>query len=363
MDYGISYIPKEGAIQKTPKEDIVNSNEALIKALIEEILKNYEFSNGANGENGKDGVNGKSAYELWLELGNEGSLEDFLTSLKGKDGLNAEVDTATLKALVKSMIQNSASGANLLAANTNPKIDTNPEFLGTLFVNTEDLNLFTCTDNTKDLNVWKSLLDNTIIKAKESLHIYKFDLLAADKSSYGVCLSGVVLYNQEGQRLYLKNVLRDSAAKNPVSTLLFSTQKPASVGTNLSKDYEPAEDEILASITCEERYNNGNYYQVDYVFNDFVENAGISTLVYYMSNLKTGSVTLKLIGEKNKLSKLEFRAGITGRLTSKMKILYFYQDREGVQNLVSESEEFNPVDTSLMQVVYEDLQGEIQAEV
>lgn len=293
MDYGISYIPKEGVAQETPKEDIVNSNEARIKAL-----------------------------------------ED----------------------LVKSMVKNPASGANLLAAKINPKINTNPDFLGTLFVNTQDLNLFVCTDNTKDLNVWKSLLNDTIIKAKESLHIYKFDLLEAKAAAYGVALSGVVLYNQKGQRLYLKNVLRDAATKNPVSTLLFSTQKPESVATNLSKDYELNEDEILAKITCEERYNNKNYYQMDYIFNDFVENASISALVYYMSSVKTGSMTLSLIGEASKLSKIEFRAGISGRLASKMKILYSYQDREGVQNLVSESEEFNPVDTSLMQVVYDNLQ-------
>lgn len=42
-------------------------------------------SNGTNGTNGKDG---KSAYELWLEQGNTGSLEDYLESLKGDSGEN-----------------------------------------------------------------------------------------------------------------------------------------------------------------------------------------------------------------------------------------------------------------------------------
>ena len=32
------------------------------------------------------GENGKSTYELWLELGNEGTIQDFIDSLKGKDG-------------------------------------------------------------------------------------------------------------------------------------------------------------------------------------------------------------------------------------------------------------------------------------
>ena len=34
----------------------------------------------------KEGPRGKSAYELWLEAGNTGSLQDFLDSLKGEDG-------------------------------------------------------------------------------------------------------------------------------------------------------------------------------------------------------------------------------------------------------------------------------------
>ena len=37
---------------------------------------------------GPKGVDGLDAYEMWLEKGNEGSLEDFFNSLKGADGLN-----------------------------------------------------------------------------------------------------------------------------------------------------------------------------------------------------------------------------------------------------------------------------------
>ena len=32
------------------------------------------------------GKEGKSAYEIWLELGNEGTEQEFLASLKGQDG-------------------------------------------------------------------------------------------------------------------------------------------------------------------------------------------------------------------------------------------------------------------------------------
>lgn len=41
---------------------------------------------GKDGQNGKDGINGKSAYEIWLEQGNEGTEEDFIASLKGEQG-------------------------------------------------------------------------------------------------------------------------------------------------------------------------------------------------------------------------------------------------------------------------------------
>ena len=37
-------------------------------------------------ETGARGEPGKSAYELWKEQGNDGTIEDFLNSLKGKQG-------------------------------------------------------------------------------------------------------------------------------------------------------------------------------------------------------------------------------------------------------------------------------------
>ena len=38
------------------------------------------------GPAGQDGADGKSAYQIWLDAGNTGSEQDFLNSLKGKDG-------------------------------------------------------------------------------------------------------------------------------------------------------------------------------------------------------------------------------------------------------------------------------------
>ena len=42
-------------------------------------------SGGGTGE-GTVGLNGKSAYEVWLSLGSTGSEQDFINSLKGADG-------------------------------------------------------------------------------------------------------------------------------------------------------------------------------------------------------------------------------------------------------------------------------------
>lgn len=38
------------------------------------------------GSSGKDGIDGLSAYELWLQQGNTGTVDDFLASLKGESG-------------------------------------------------------------------------------------------------------------------------------------------------------------------------------------------------------------------------------------------------------------------------------------
>ena len=50
---------------------------------------------GKDGINGVDGANGKSAYEVWLTLGNTGSEQDFINSLKGEPGAGAGGDTVT----------------------------------------------------------------------------------------------------------------------------------------------------------------------------------------------------------------------------------------------------------------------------
>jgi hypothetical protein len=44
--------------------------------------------NGADGKDGKDGKPGPSAYQLWLDAGNQGTSKQFLTSLIGSGGTN-----------------------------------------------------------------------------------------------------------------------------------------------------------------------------------------------------------------------------------------------------------------------------------
>ena len=45
-----------------------------------------DFINSLKGETGETGKNGKSAYEQWLDLGNHGTENDFINSLKGETG-------------------------------------------------------------------------------------------------------------------------------------------------------------------------------------------------------------------------------------------------------------------------------------
>lgn len=65
----------------------------------EKDTKNYQFvgpvigvggggggSGGGDGEQGPPGADGKSAYEIWLDLGNTGTEQDFIDSLQGADG-------------------------------------------------------------------------------------------------------------------------------------------------------------------------------------------------------------------------------------------------------------------------------------
>lgn len=51
-------------------------------------LEGIETVKGTNGLNGLDGSNGLSAYQIWLELGNIGSEQDFLNSFSGSENIH-----------------------------------------------------------------------------------------------------------------------------------------------------------------------------------------------------------------------------------------------------------------------------------
>ena len=81
--------PSEWEIYIAQIKAIVSDIEGLTDKLnskvseVETKLENGDF-------NGTDGVDGKSAYEIWLEQGNEGTEQDFLNSLQGRDGIDGQ---------------------------------------------------------------------------------------------------------------------------------------------------------------------------------------------------------------------------------------------------------------------------------
>ena len=57
---------------------------------ISDFLNSLKGANGAKGDTGESGTNGRSAYQLWIDAGNSGTMTDFLSSLKGEKGEDGE---------------------------------------------------------------------------------------------------------------------------------------------------------------------------------------------------------------------------------------------------------------------------------
>ena len=66
------------------------------------------FKRGLDGNDGDSikGDEGKSAYDIWLEVGNKGTKEDFINSLKGRDGetITNKIEVIKEKPIVKNNI-------------------------------------------------------------------------------------------------------------------------------------------------------------------------------------------------------------------------------------------------------------------
>lgn len=77
------------------------------------VLVKLEELKGPKGNKGDDGENGKSAYEIWLEEGNRGSKQQFLSSLKGSMGYPRGGGGGSL--------QNVIAGTNITIDYTDPR--------------------------------------------------------------------------------------------------------------------------------------------------------------------------------------------------------------------------------------------------
>lgn len=99
-----SLISQLQAPEKVDYDRIDKQIQADISGKLNVLPKAIDGNNGSTGGDGTNGRDGKSAYDLWVESGNTGSLQDFLSSLKGQRGdpgytpeLRLNKDTGTLE--------------------------------------------------------------------------------------------------------------------------------------------------------------------------------------------------------------------------------------------------------------------------
>ena len=91
----MAYVKNNWAVYDPEVADDLQPDAFLTKTKLDNIEAGIEAAHtlaeaGGAGVDGKDGVDGKSAYEIWVALGNEGTEEDFIASLKGADGAPGE---------------------------------------------------------------------------------------------------------------------------------------------------------------------------------------------------------------------------------------------------------------------------------
>lgn len=117
--------------------DVVVEEETTDIEVKSDVLKGEPGVNGKDGKDGKDGVNGKdgnngndgkSAYEIWLEQGNEGTEEDFIASLKGEQGekpvLGTDYFTETDKQeIIEELTQDIEEAKNDFNSNATSKLE------------------------------------------------------------------------------------------------------------------------------------------------------------------------------------------------------------------------------------------------
>ena len=93
----------------------VDGLETELNEVIEDLQHKLDtgYFKGEKGEDGENGTDGKSAYEIWLDEGNQGTEQDFLNSLKGEDGQDGNCNFATFDIEDGDLIMNKDDDMNI----------------------------------------------------------------------------------------------------------------------------------------------------------------------------------------------------------------------------------------------------------
>lgn len=110
-------------------------------------------------------------------------------------------------------------------------------------------------------------------------------------SGYGAVLDGITIYNDKGQRYYLKYATHAGNGTDANKTnLMLSLEKPAEVLNNPDSSYENVgEEDLRVYVEVTQRYVNGSYYQT---WNSFKTWSGDFN-DFYMASGGTPTMTIK----------------------------------------------------------------------
>ncbi|WP_227977440.1 hypothetical protein, partial [Capnocytophaga felis] len=93
-------------LKKTESDDILLANGETISKTELKGDKGDAGERGQRGERGIQGADGKSAYQSWLDAGNQGTEQDFLNSLRGQGLTETEKQQLLKKGTTKDILLN-----------------------------------------------------------------------------------------------------------------------------------------------------------------------------------------------------------------------------------------------------------------
>lgn len=222
------------------------SNRVVVKETKPTIKIYGAGKRGLPGPDGADGPDGASAYQVWLDLGNVGTEQDFLDSLQGEPGVQGNPGNDGL-------IQSVVAGDNVVVDNTDPAnpivssigggdVESVNGQTGVVELDKSDIGLGN-VDNTSDANKPISSATQTALNAKA-------DLSALTSHTSNTSNPHSVTKTQVG----LSNVDNTSDADKPVSTATqtaLDNKVDKVVGKGLStEDYSTAEKSKLAGVAA-----------------------------------------------------------------------------------------------------------------